>query len=460
MNRWARTVLFAAFVLAAVYLFVRARHGHNRQRVARRLGGLWNPPVKSPQEPESSDFTPVSRPAPANPIVPADVTTAAAPEPIETVTARPIEPDHPTSETSGTSETEPPAPNWAAWLKPEDNDVDPSAQDSAEPPVPPTVESLEPSDYETASSEVELDVVTSAFNHLAAEGAALEMEDALLAGLSEAGGDAELDAREGNITEEAEPLTAPPVVEMPAPGVVSAVETSTEASPAEADVVFPENLEEALAAMDHVAVRDRSARNAEAYLDEGNVYFNVGQYSLAIDRYGRALEMDDALVAAYYNRANALTRAGDYESALRDYDRALELQPGDADALNNRGMLHLYRAQYQEALRDFDLALGLEPADATVMVNRGLAYLHSGNPREALADFETATTFDANDAAASYGAGQAAAQLGNRQSAIRHLRRALQVDPGYSREAAADPKLAILQGDGDFIRLLRDAGAR
>ena len=149
-----------------------------------------------------------------------------------------------------------------------------------------------------------------------------------------------------------------------------------------------------------------------------------------------------------------------WRQLCRYYDRALELQPGDADALNNRGMLHLYRARYEEALRDFDLALGLEPADATVMVNRGLAYLHSGNPREALADFETATTFDANDAAASYGAGQAAAQLGNRQSAIRHLRRALQVDPGYSREAAADPKLAILQGDGDFIRLLRDAGSR
>ena len=34
------------------------------------------------------------------------------------------------------------------------------------------------------------------------------------------------------------------------------------------------------------------------------------------------------------------------------------------------------------------------------------------------------------------------------------------LDPAYSREAAADPRLVSLQGDDAFIRLLRDRGAR
>ncbi|MDW8046974.1 MAG: tetratricopeptide repeat protein, partial [Chloroflexota bacterium] len=46
-------------------------------------------------------------------------------------------------------------------------------------------------------------------------------------------------------------------------------------------------------------------RSAASYLDEGNIYFNVGQYAMAIDRYSRALELDPENAAADYNRANA-----------------------------------------------------------------------------------------------------------------------------------------------------------
>ncbi len=201
-------------------------------------------------------------------------------------------------------------------------------------------------------------------------------------------------------------------------------------------------------------------RDAESYLDEGNVYFNVGQYGLAIERYGKAIELDSELTAAHYNRANARTRAGEYDGALIDYDTALRLHPHDADALNNRGMLHLYRASYDEALRDFDEALSIDPADTTVMVNRGLAHLHGGDAAAALVDFQSATALDQGDAAAHYGAAQAAASLENRAESLRHLSRAFEIDPGYAREAAADPKLQPLQGDDEFMRLLRESGSR
>ena len=205
---------------------------------------------------------------------------------------------------------------------------------------------------------------------------------------------------------------------------------------------------------------DTAQRDAESYLDEGNVYFNVGQYGLAIERYGKALELAPDLTAAYYNRANARTRAGEYDDALGDYNRALNLQPQDADALNNRGMLHLYRASYYDALVDFNAALAIDPRDTTVMVNRGLAHLHGGDAAAALVDFQEAATLDNGDAAAHYGAGQAAATLNNRDEALRHLSRAVELDGSYAREAAADPKLQSLQGDDGFMRLLRESGTR
>jgi tetratricopeptide (TPR) repeat protein len=123
-------------------------------------------------------------------------------------------------------------------------------------------------------------------------------------------------------------------------------------------------------------------------------------------------------------------------------------------------MLHLYRANYDDALRDFNAALAIDPGDTTVMVNRGLAHLHGGNAADALVDFQEAVSLDASDAAAHYGAGQAAATLGNREESLRHLALALELDSAYAREAAADPKLQALQGDDEFMRLLRESGTR
>ncbi|MEO8540120.1 MAG: tetratricopeptide repeat protein [bacterium] len=226
------------------------------------------------------------------------------------------------------------------------------------------------------------------------------------------------------------------------------------------DEGFLASVEEALDDLEPAPIVPPPRRSAESYLDEGNVYFNVGQYSLAVERYGQAIGLDSNLTAAFYNRANAHTRAGEFEKALADYDRALELQPRDADALNNRGMLHLYRANYTAALKDFNGALEADPSDTTVMVNRGLAHLHGGNAADALVDFREATTMDSSDAAAQYGAAQASASLGNRDEALKHVTRALELDPGYAREAAADPRLALLQGDEEFLALLRQSGSR
>ena len=230
--------------------------------------------------------------------------------------------------------------------------------------------------------------------------------------------------------------------------------------PAAPEDDFLQSVEEALDDLEPAPIFPPPRRTAESDLDEGNVYFNVGQYGLAIERYGQAIALDDTLTAAFYNRANAHTRAGEFEKALGDYDRALALQPNDADALNNRGMLHLYRSNYPAALADFNGALEADPTDTTVMVNRGLAQLHGGNASAALADFQQASRMDEADAAAHYGAAQAAATMGNRDDALRHVTRALELDPGYAREAAGDQRLAALQGDEEFLRVLRQSGSR
>ena len=94
------------------------------------------------------------------------------------------------------------------------------------------------------------------------------------------------------------------------------------------------------------------------------------------------------------------------------------------------------------------------------MVNRGLAHLHSGDASKALENFREAATVDGEDAAAHYGASQASAVLGNTEEALLSVARALELNPGFAREAAGDPNLTSLQGDPTFLKLLRDSGAQ
>jgi hypothetical protein len=50
--------------------------------------------------------------------------------------------------------------------------------------------------------------------------------------------------------------------------------------------------------------------------------------------------------------------------------------------------------------------------------------------------------------------------MGDKAEALRHVARALELDSGYAREAAADPRLSLLSGDEEFLRLLRQSGTR
>ena len=93
-----------------------------------------------------------------------------------------------------------------------------------------------------------------------------------------------------------------------------------------------------------------------------------------------------------------------------------------------------------------------------MIVNRGLAQLETEAHEDALASFEEAATLAPEDASAHYGAAQAAAGLGNRTDALRHLQDALELQPAIAAEAAGDAKLALLDGNDEFMKLLRQAG--
>lgn len=187
-------------------------------------------------------------------------------------------------------------------------------------------------------------------------------------------------------------------------------------------------------------------RPAESYLDEGNVYFTVGQYDRAVERFSRALQLDPGLGRAYYNRAAALLRLEREADALADYDRAAALLSGDADVLHNRGLLHFARGDFAAAARDFAQALALAPGDADAHVNLGLVRLETGDAEEALQQFTQALA-GGGASVAEYGAALALAALGRSAEAVDRLLRALATDPALADSARREPRLAHLIAD-------------
>lgn len=199
-------------------------------------------------------------------------------------------------------------------------------------------------------------------------------------------------------------------------------------------------------------------RSAESYLEEGTVYFAVGQFERAAERFGRALEADPTLGSAYYNRGLALARLGRGDEALADYDRAAELLPGDADVFNNRGLLHCANGDFAAALVDFRRAAELAPDDALIRLNLGLTLLETSEPAEALAEFERAFGGEAAFASARYGAALALTALGRSDEAGGALAEAVAADAELAAAARAEPRLVPLHAD-PRVRALLDAAS-
>ena len=101
--------------------------------------------------------------------------------------------------------------------------------------------------------------------------------------------------------------------------------------------------------------------NSWEYFFRANRKYNDGDFSGAIDDYGKAIELDPNYVGAYNNRGNSYANLKQYERAIDDYDKAIELDPNNAHAYNNRSNYYLSKHELEKALEDCNKALQLNP---------------------------------------------------------------------------------------------------
>ncbi len=172
----------------------------------------------------------------------------------------------------------------------------------------------------------------------------------------------------------------------------------------------------------------------------------------AISAYTQAIESRDlpteALANALLNRGLAYQQLGEPQEAIDDYTAALNLDAMGAQlratALYNRGLSQQKLKNLSAAVEDFTSALFLDPGFAHAYYGRGNALRESGQFLFALSDYEKARRYRyPNAAQVHYGEALAYDSLRRPQEARKSLERAVAANPNFN---PAIEKLARLQG--------------
>lgn len=121
-----------------------------------------------------------------------------------------------------------------------------------------------------------------------------------------------------------------------------------------------------------------------------------GDWSVAIDEYSRAIELD-AAASDYEERAYAHSRLGDSLAAIADFTAAIELDPQSAAAHSQRALEYNILGRWADAIADLDRAIELRPERADQYNGRAFAHMNLGNWDQVVADASQAVDRAADD---------------------------------------------------------------
>jgi len=131
---------------------------------------------------------------------------------------------------------------------------------------------------------------------------------------------------------------------------------------------------------------------ALTYNNRGRIFFERGQYDLAIADYSKALVLDfnDNYIAAllYYGRGSAYQAINQFEQAIDDYNKVIALIPRYYKAYNYLGNIYSLKGQDELAIALYSKAIELAPQEAILVYNRGISRARMSKYDEAEEDFK------------------------------------------------------------------------
>jgi tetratricopeptide (TPR) repeat protein len=128
--------------------------------------------------------------------------------------------------------------------------------------------------------------------------------------------------------------------------------------------------------------------DASAYFMRGQSYFFQHQSAKAVDNYSRAIEIRPDDWQSFSARGHAYFVLGDFQKAEDDFSAAIHFMPGNAIDYSGRAAVRLEMGKLDAALEDVAIAISIDPALVHAYRVRGLINIQKGQPLVALSDFD------------------------------------------------------------------------
>jgi len=104
-----------------------------------------------------------------------------------------------------------------------------------------------------------------------------------------------------------------------------------------------------------------ATKQAEAYKDQGNKAFKLGDHGKAIEFYTYATELDPNNPIFFTNRSTAYFKMKKFDKSLRDANKAISKDKNWAKGHYRKGIVLMELKQYKEAFASLDRAHKMKP---------------------------------------------------------------------------------------------------
>jgi tetratricopeptide (TPR) repeat protein len=194
--------------------------------------------------------------------------------------------------------------------------------------------------------------------------------------------------------------------------------------------------------------------------NEANIYMNLGVTLArlgkpveAIAQYQKALQLAPDAVEVHFRLGSALADTGQFDQAIVHFRRVLEIRPAkdaeiyDAVTYNLMGRALAGKGEMAEALQDLETATRIHPNFAPHLYDYALALVRANRFDDAQAAVESAIAADPGMAAAHDLRGGLLARNRQLPEAANEYRRALELQPDFSRAHLDLANVLAAQGD-------------
>ncbi len=134
--------------------------------------------------------------------------------------------------------------------------------------------------------------------------------------------------------------------------------------------------------------------DAEDYYTFGIKAIKEGNFTLAVQAWEKAIEINPTMVKVYNYLGRAYYTQGMIEGAINAYKKAAELDPANPKSYINLGIAYRYDEEYELAIEELNKAIELNPLSALAYDEIGMALIKLEKNDEAIAAFKNAAALD------------------------------------------------------------------